>query len=212
VSSTDAARAGRIDAVVFDLGGVLIEWDPRLLYRRLFEGDEQAVEHFLATVCTPAWNDELDRGLPFAEGVARLTVEHPDEAALIEAYQTRWDEMLGPPIAGSVDALAEVKRRGTPVYALSNWSLDTYPVAARRFDFLEWFDGVLLSGEIGVTKPDPRIFAALCDRFGLVAGRTLFVDDRPENVAGAERAGLRALLFTDAPRLRAGLVDAGVLA
>jgi 2-haloacid dehalogenase len=199
-----------IDAVVFDLGGVLMEWEPRRLYRTLFDGDEEAMEHFLATVCTPAWNDELDRGLPFATGVSRLTARHPDEAARIDAYRSRWEEMLGPPIDDVVAVVGELKRSGIPVYALSNWSAETFPVARRRFDFLDWFDGIVISGDVGVTKPDPRIFAELCVRFGLQPDHVVFVDDRVDNVDAARRYGLVAVLFTSAGELRAELSALGL--
>src|SRR5205085_9418101 len=128
------------DTVVFDLGGVLIEWDPRRLYRGMFDGDEEAMEKFLATVCTPAWNDLLDRGLPFATGVERLVAEHPHHAERIVAYHTRWEEMLGPAMDDVVGVLRDLTDASVPVYALSNWSAETFPVARRRFPFLDWFN------------------------------------------------------------------------
>ncbi|HZQ87894.1 MAG TPA: HAD family phosphatase [Acidimicrobiales bacterium] len=203
------ANGALLDAVVFDLGGVLMEWEPRRLYRTMFD-DDAAMEHFLATVCTPAWNDELDRGLPFAAGVAQLTALHPEHAELISAYHSRWDEMLGGAIDDAVDVLRDLKAASVPVYALSNWSAETYPVARRRYEFLDWFDGVLISGDVGVTKPDPRIFDELCDRFGLQPARTLFVDDRRDNVEGARRYGLLAVQFTSGVTLRESLRDLGL--
>ena len=197
--------------MAFDLGGVLVEWEPRRLYRTLFGGDEASMEHFLATVCTPAWNDELDKGLPFAIGVQRLIAKHPDLADHIEAYHSRWEEMLGPALEDAVAVLADLKRTGVPVYALSNWSAETFPVARRRFEFLDWFDGVVISGDVGVTKPAPGIFDELCQRFGLVPGRTVFVDDRVDNVEGARRFGLIPVHFTSAAALRADLAALGVL-
>ena len=204
-----SAIARRVDAVVFDLGGVLMEWEPRRLYRTMFD-DDAAMEHFLTTVCTPAWNDELDRGLPFATGVSQLTARYPEHAELISAYHTRWDEMLGDPIDDAVDVLRDLKAGSVPLYALSNWSAETYPVARRRFDFLDLFDGVLISGDVGVTKPDPRIFDELCERFGLEASRTVFVDDRLDNVEGARRYGLVAVAFTSGVTLRAALRGLGL--
>ena len=186
-----------------------MEWEPRRLYRTLFD-DDAAMEHFLATVCTPAWNDELDRGLPFATGVAQLSALHPEHAELISAYHVRWDEMLGGAIDDAVDVLRDLKAASVPLYALSNWSAETYPVARRRYDFLDWFDGVLISGDVGVTKPDPRIFDELCDRFGLQPARTVFVDDRLDNVEGARRYGLVAVQFTSGVTLRESLRDLGL--
>jgi len=201
----------RPDTVVFDLGGVLMEWEPRRLYRTMFDGDNEAMEHFLATVCTPAWNDLLDRGLPFTTGVERLAAEHPHHAARIAAYHTRWEEMLGPPMDDVVAVLRDLVDASVPVYALSNWSAETFPVARRRFPFLEWFNGVLISGDVGVTKPDPRIFDELCRRFGLDPARAVFVDDRADNVEGARRHGFTGVRFVSAVSLRAELSALGLL-
>jgi 2-haloacid dehalogenase len=192
-------------AVVFDLGGVLIEWDPRHLYRKLL-ADEAAVEEFLATVCTPEWNAELDRGRPFAEGVAELVERHPEHAAAIAAYHERWPEMVAGDIPGTVEVLAELRAAGVPLYALTNWSAETFAITRGRFEFLEWFDGLLVSGEERVTKPDPAIFQLLLDRFGLDPTATVFVDDSAANVAAARRLGFDAIRFTGHEELRRELV------
>jgi 2-haloacid dehalogenase len=136
------------DTVVFDLGGVLIDWDPRHLYRKLFAGNEAAMEHFLGTVCTHEWNRGQDAGRAFAEGARLLKAEHPDKAELIDAYCARFDEMMPGPIAGSVEILAELKTLGTRLYCLTNFSAETYPPTFERFEFLRWFRGVLVSGEL----------------------------------------------------------------
>ena len=198
-------------AVVFDLGGVLIDWDPRHLYRKLL-ADEAAVEEFLATVCTPEWNAEQDRGRPFAEGVAELVERHPVHAAAITAYHERWTEMLGGDIGGTVELLAELRATGVPLYALTNWSAETFGIARERFQFLSWFDGVLVSGEERMTKPDPAIFQLLLDRFGLDPQATFYVDDSPANVAAASELGLDAVRFTGPERLRRDLEARGLLA
>jgi 2-haloacid dehalogenase len=192
-------------AVVFDLGGVLIDWDPRYLYRKLL-ADEAAVEEFLATVCTPEWNAELDRGRPFAEGVAELVERHPEHAAAIAAYHERWPEMVAGDIPGTVEVLAELQAAGVPLYALTNWSAETFAITRGRFEFLEWFDGLLVSGEERVTKPDPAIFQLLLDRFGLDPTATVFVDDSEANVAAARRLGFDAIRFTGHEELRRELV------
>jgi 2-haloacid dehalogenase len=160
------AKADR-DIVVFDLGGVLIEWDPRHLYRKLFAGDEAAMEHFLANVCTYEWNRGQDAGRSFAEGARLLKADHPDKAELIDAYCARFDEMMPGPIAGSVKILGELKERGTPLYCLTNFSAETYPPTFERFEFLRWFNGILVSGQLGVIKPHPRIFELLIERFAI---------------------------------------------
>ena len=199
-----------VKAVVFDLGGVLIDWDPRYLYRKLLD-DEAAVEEFLATVCTPEWNAEQDQGRPFAEGVAELVGRHPVHAAAITAYHERWPEMLGGAVAGTVEVLAELRAAGVPVYALTNWSAETFGIARERFEFLEWFDGVLVSGEERMIKPDPAIFRLLLDRFGLDPGATVYIDDSPANVAAADRLGFDAVRFTSPAQLRRGLEARGLL-
>ena len=199
-----------VKAVVFDLGGVLIDWDPRYLYRKLLD-DEAAVEEFLATVCTPEWNAEQDRGRPFAEGVAELVQRHPVHAAAITAFHERWPEMLGGAVGSSVEVLAELRAAGVPVYALTNWSAETFGIARERFEFLEWFDGVLVSGEERMIKPDPAIFRLLLDRFGLDPGATFYIDDSPANVAAADRLGFDALRFTSPAQLRRDLEARGLL-
>ena len=201
----------RPDAVVFDLGGVLIDWNPRYLYRTLFGGDTAAMEHFLAHVCSPAWNHRQDAGRSFADGCAELVREFPDARPLIEAWRVRFDETMAGPIAGTVEILAALRERGVPLYALSNWWAETFPIARARFDFLGWFDGIVISGELGVAKPDPRIFAHVLETYGLRADATVFVDDLPANVAAAATAGMQPILFTDPAALRVSLRELDLL-
>lgn len=201
---TEVALPPDVDAVVFDLGGVLIDWNPRHLYRQLFD-DAAAMERFLAEVCSPAWNARQDAGRPWDEAVAELAARYPEQAALIAAFRDRWDEMLGGEIAGSVALLAELRGHGVPVYALTNWSQQTFPVAQARYPFLGWFGGIVVSGEEGLIKPDAAIYARMLQRFGLDPARTAFIDDAPANVAAAAALGLRALQFRDPERLRADL-------
>jgi 2-haloacid dehalogenase len=201
----------RPTVVVFDLGGVLIDWNPRYLYRTLFGGDDAAMEHFLTHVCSPAWNHQQDAGRSFAEGCAELLREFPDARPLIEAWRERFDETLGGPIAGTVEILAELRERDVPLYALSNWWAETFPIARARFDFLGWFDGIVISGEFGAAKPDPRIFAHLLETSGLRADATVFIDDVPANIAAAAAMGMHTILFTDPAALRASLGELDLL-
>ncbi|MGH7124978.1 MAG: HAD family hydrolase, partial [Stellaceae bacterium] len=166
--------------VVFDLGGVLIDWNPRHLYRKLID-DEAAMEVFLSTVCTQAWNERQDAGRTFAEAAAILRAQHPHHAELIEAYGSRFDEMMKGPIQGSVTILETLHRRGVPLYALSNWSHETFPLAQCRFDFLNLFRGVVISGEVGVIKPDERIFRILLERHRIEPNHAVYIDDNPRN-------------------------------
>jgi 2-haloacid dehalogenase len=207
---TPMAKAGG-SVVVFDLGGVLIDWDPRHLYRKLFAGDEAAMEHFLATVCTHEWNRCQDAGRSFAEGASLLKAEHPDKAELIDAYGARFDEMMAGPIFGSVEILAELRERGTPLYGLTNWSIETYPPARQRFAFLSWFRGILVSGEVGVIKPDPQIFELLIERFAIDPEHAVYIDDVEANVIAATPFGIHAVHFTTPAALRDELVGLGLL-
>jgi 2-haloacid dehalogenase len=200
-----------VAAVVFDLGGVLIDWNPRHLYRKLFPGDEAAMEHFLTTVCTPAWNLEQDRGRSLQEATTLLQATHPEQAELIAAYYGRWPEMLDGAIPGSVALLEELVAAGIPVYALTNWSAETFPYARPRFPFLDLFRGIIVSGEEGLVKPDARLFGRAAERFGLEPSRTLFIDDAAHNVAGAELAGFRGALFTTPEALHRELQAFGLL-
>lgn len=197
---------GRRDIVIFDLGGVLVDWNPRHLYRQLFAGDDAAMETFLATVCTPAWNLCQDGGRSFAEAASLLKALHPPElAGLIDAYGERFQEMIAGPIPGTLDILAELRRRGTPLYALSNWSAETYPPAFARFDFLRWFEGIVISGEEGIVKPDPRLYRILLERFAIDPRRAVYIDDNPVNAGAASALGMHGIHFTDPEGLRGEL-------
>jgi 2-haloacid dehalogenase len=201
----------RRSVVVFDLGGVLLDWNPRHLYRKLFAGDEAAMEHFLATVCTHEWNRCQDAGRSFAEGARLLKAGHPDKAHLIDAYHGRFDEMIAGPIAGSVEILAELRDCGIPIYGLTNWSAETYPPARERYAFLSWFRGILVSGEVGVIKPDPRIFELLIERFGIASESAVYIDDVEANVVAARPFGIHAIHFTTPAALRRELIELGLL-
>ncbi len=190
-----------ISTAVFDLGGVLIDWDPRHLYRKLFD-DEAEMEAFLAEVCNGEWNERQDEGRPFAEAVAELTARHPRHRDVIAAYHDRWPEMLGGAIDGTVAILAELRSLGRPLYALSNWSAETFPHARERFAFLAWFGGLVVSGEEGVKKPDPEIFEILLRRYDLDPAGTVFIDDSADNVSAARALGFEAVHFTSAADLR----------
>jgi 2-haloacid dehalogenase len=200
-----------IEAVVFDLGGVLVDWDPRYLYRSLFDGDEAAMERFLVEVCTPEWNAEQDAGRTWREAVDMLALQHPEQRDLIVAYDERWTEMLGGPIEGTVEILGELRRTGTRLAALTNWSAEKFPVARERYGFLDWFETVVVSGEVGIKKPDPRIYRHLLGRLDLAADATVYIDDAPANVVAAADVGMTALRFEGPERLRHDLVELGLL-
>jgi 2-haloacid dehalogenase len=196
--------------VVFDIGNVLIHWDPRVLYRTIFKSEDE-VEWFLDHVCTHEWNLEQDRGRSFEDAIAEATARHPKHADAIAAYHLRWTETIIGPIAGTVAILEEFKTRGTPLYAITNWHQDKFRETRARFPFLGHFRDIVVSGDERLIKPDPAIYRLLLDRNGLQAGDCLFIDDSPKNVAGAEAVGMKAHHFTSPEGLRAHLVGAGIL-
>jgi len=197
--------------VVFDLGGVLIDWDPRHLYRKLFAGDELAMEHFLANVCTHEWNRRQDAGRSFAEGARLLKLQHPDKADLIDAYGARFNEMMPGPIAGTVEIVAELRDRGTPLYILSNFSAETFPPVLERFDFLHWFRGMVISGEVGFIKPDPRIYEIMLARLAIDPHSAVYIDDVAANAEAAQPFGIHGIHFTTPGALREELVRLALL-
>ncbi|MEX0747118.1 MAG: HAD family phosphatase [Rhodothermales bacterium] len=199
-----------ISAVVFDLGGVLIDWNPRHLYRKLVSDDPDRIEWFLSNICTPEWNALQDAGRTFAEATTELVTRHPEHRDLIEAYYGRWKEMLGGPIEGSVDILRAIRKSDLNLYALTNWSAESFPVALEIFDFLNWFEGIVVSGEIGMIKPDDAIFHHMIETFGLEPSASVFIDDSAPNVATAQRLGFHAIRFLDPDQLRADLHTIGV--
>ncbi|TDC49318.1 HAD family phosphatase [Jiangella ureilytica] len=200
------------EAVVFDLGGVLVDWDPRYLYRTLLPSEE-SVERFLAEVTTPSWNAEQDAGRTWADAVASLSASFPEHAELIAAYDERWIETIGGPIEGTVELLRELRSGGSVgLYALTNWSAEKFPLALERFEFLSWFEGIVVSGTERLVKPDPRIFQLLLDRYGLDASSTVYIDDNPPNVDAATELGMTSLHFTGPDRLRDELSQLGLVA
>ena len=196
-------------SVALDLGGVLIHWDPRLLYRKLLPS-EDAVERFLAEVCPSEWNERLDAGLPLAEGIAERVARFPHHEPLIHAYAERFGEMMLP-MHRSIALLHELAERGVRLFALSNWAAETFERTHIAFPFLSAFDGLVISGRIGLAKPDPRIFRHLLETHGLRAEETLFVDDRARNVEAARALGIEGELFEGPALLREALVRRGLL-
>jgi 2-haloacid dehalogenase len=203
--------SGRVTTVVFDFGGVLVDWNPRYLYRKLFGGDEAGMERFLATVCNQEWNEHQDAGRTIAEAEAELIARHPEQEARIRAYYGRFDEMMAGAIDGTVAILEQLHARGVPLYGLTNWSAETFPHALRRFPFFERFRGIVVSGRIRLKKPDPRVFAHLVETHRLTPSETVFIDDSPRNVDAAKAAGLKALHFTHPERLAGDLRSLRVL-
>lgn len=199
-----------ISTVVFDLGGVLIDWNPRHLYRKLLDDDHERIEWFLSNICTPEWNAQQDAGRTMREATEVLLAQHPEHEELIRAYYDRWEEMITGPIEGSVEILRRIRALPYRLYGLTNWSAETFPVARERFTFLEWFEGIVVSGAIGMIKPDPIIYHHLIDAFDLTPQETVFIDDSPANVAAARNLGFHGIRFENPDQLRTELDRYGV--
>lgn len=196
--------------VVFDLGGVLIDWDPNYLYESLIpdSGDRQ---RFLTTVCTPEWNHAMDAGLSVPDSVAALAQHHPEDAELIKAWWTRWPEMFGGAITDSVALAEALSESGVRLLALTNWAAETWPHALERFSFLTTlFDGIVVSGHEKTAKPGVEVFTILTDRYGLTPSETAFIDDSPPNVATAQSLGFRSHHYTTSDDLASWLGAQGL--
>jgi 2-haloacid dehalogenase len=196
--------------IIFDLGGVLIDWDPRYLYQKIFS-DRDQMEYFLEHICSPSWNAQMDRGYPFESAVAELSGLHPQYTEEIRAFNDRWEEMVIGPIPGSVKILEEVKEAEYPLAALSNWSGETFPLVAHQFDFLKWFDPLVVSGEVNMIKPDAEIFQYLLGELGRDAGDCIFIDDSIANIRAARALGFVTIHFSSADQLRGQLESLEIL-
>ena len=198
--------------IIFDFGGVLVDWNPRYLYRKLFGDDTAGMERFLTEVCTLEWNGHQDAGRPLSEATAELLARHPEHADLINAYYERWPEAVSGPIEGTVSILRELKDSGRRLYGLTNWSHETFPRARTLFHFFSWFDGIVVSGEERVVKPHPEIYRRLLSRYAIDPAAAVFIDDNRGNVDAAAALGIHAIHFQSPDQLRAELTSAGLLA
>lgn len=191
-----------INTIIFDLGGVLIDWNPRYLYRKIFKTEEE-VTWFLENICTSEWNDEQDAGRSFSEATRELASRYPDFEEAITAWYARWQETIAGPIEGTVDVLKRIREaRQFRLYALTNWSAETFPWALDNFDFLHWFEGIVVSGVEKTRKPRPEFFHILFDRYNIRPADALFIDDNHKNIEGAQQLGLNTIAFKDPAQLR----------
>jgi len=191
-----------IDTIIFDLGGVLIDWNPKYVYRDVFNGDEEKVDWFLNTICTSEWNEAHDAGRPLKQGTELLVNQFPEYESWIRIYYDRWPDMLGGAIADTVDLLLQLKQT-TPykLYALTNWSAETFPVALERFGFLSYFEGIVVSGAEATRKPFPEIYEITLTRYNIVPEKAVFIDDNKDNVRAAEEMGMKGVHFKDTSQL-----------
>ncbi|MBP6793966.1 MAG: HAD family phosphatase [Saprospiraceae bacterium] len=196
--------------IVFDLGGVLVDWNPRYLYRSVFN-DDAKMNHFLSNICTGNWNELQDAGRSIQEATDVLVGHFPEYEIYIRMFYAEWQKMLNGPIDGTVDILKILKKQEYRILALTNWSAETFPIALGIFDFLHWFEDVLVSGKEKLIKPDPAIFNLLIKRYSLNPAQTIFIDDNIKNVATAKEVGLDAIHFTDPQILRMQLNERGII-
>lgn len=200
-----------INTIIFDLGAVLIDWNQRHLYRKIFKTEEE-IEWFLANVCTSEWNEEQDAGRPFEEAVKIQTKLFPQFEKEIEAFWKRWPEMMSGPIDGTVKIFEDLRsQKKYKFYALTNWSAETFPIALERFEFFKWFDGIVVSGDEKTRKPFPEFYHRLLNRYQVNPTEALFIDDNIRNVEAAKELGIHAIHFLSSDQLRAELQSRNML-
>ena len=192
-------------ALIFDVGGVLLDWNPRYLFRSYFEGDTDAMERFLTEIDFSDWNFKQDQGRSFAEGVAELSARFPEYAGLIKAYDDCWEASISGPIQSTVDTLEPLKQRGHTLYGLTNSSAEKFHLVAHKYDFFKFFEYILVSGTVRLAKPDPRIFALLLERVGRPAGECVLIDDSIVNIEAARQLGFKTIHFVSARQMLAEL-------
>lgn len=183
-----------IKNIIFDFGGVLLDWNPRYLYKSYFNNDEE-MEHFLANICNGEWNIKQDAGRPFAEAVKELQAKFPEYAEAIQMYDDDWEKMLKCELPESIDLLKELKSMGYGIYGLTNWSAEKIGYAFANYSFFSLFDGIVVSGVEKVVKPDRRIYEILLERYSLKPGECVFIDDNQDNVDIAKVLGINAVRF-----------------
>lgn len=199
------------DTIIFDLGAVLIDWSPRYLYRKIFKTEEE-IDWFLANVCTSEWNEEQDAGRSFEEATELLVKQHPDHEDAIRAWYGRWKETIQGSIPHTVDIFRELKTKNSHrFYALTNWSEQTFPWALESFDFLQWFDGIVVSGVEKTRKPFPEFYQILFDRYKVDPKSAVFIDDNLRNIEAGKRLGMEVIHFTSPQELNTSLKKLGIL-
>lgn len=202
----------KIDTVIFDFGGVLIDWNPAYVYLKEFRGDEQKMSNFLSTICSWEWNEKQDAGHALAQATEERVAMFPEHEKLIRMYYGRWEEMLGYDHVETVDLLRRIKENGNhKIIGLTNWSHETFPVALDRFAFLSWFDGIIVSGTEKMKKPDPRIYQLTLNRYNISAENAVFIDDKKENVTAAKNEGMHGIHYTNAILLEKMFYKLGIL-
>ncbi|MES1216056.1 MAG: HAD family phosphatase [Bacteroidota bacterium] len=195
-----------INTIIFDLGGVLIDWNPLYVFGSYFESQEK-LDYFFAHVCSSDWNEEQDAGKPIKESTEERIKLFPEWEKPIRDYYGRWTEMLGGPIQETVDIFRNLKQQeGLKIYALTNWSAETFPVALNLYEFLHWFDGRVVSGEEKMRKPFPEFYKVLLDRYNVNPEAAIFIDDNLRNVEAAGKLGIKSIHFQSSEQLKKELI------
>lgn len=202
----------QITTIIFDLGGVLIDWKPEYVFLKAFNGDEKKTKWFLNNICTLDWNENQDAGYPIAQATEDLVEKFPEWEEYIRLYYGEWEKMLGGAIPDSVEILKELfAKKKYKIVALTNWSNETFPIALNRFDFLHWFDGIVVSGAEKTRKPFAEIYELTLDRYNIDVSESLFIDDNLRNIKAAEALGIKGIHFLNPNQLRQELNDLKLL-
>jgi len=202
----------KINTIIFDLGGVLVDWNPKYVYRKIFNGDEEKVAWFLNNICTSDWNIEQDGGRTLEKATELLVKQYPEYEEWIRIYYDQWEEMLNGTIQETEDLLNKLKQDNIyKLYALTNWSGETFPIALQKFNFLQHFEGIVVSGDEKTRKPFEKIYKIILERYGLDASTCVFIDDNFENIEAAEKLGITGIIFKNALQLKDELRKLGVV-
>ena len=201
----------KIDTIIFDLGGVLIDWSPKYVYRNVFNGDKEKVEWFLNNICTMDWNMEQDAGRTWKEATNLLINKHPEYEEWIRIYYDKWEDMLKGSIQETVTLLNKLKQNDDcKLYSLTNWSSETFPIAIKRFEFLQHFEGIVVSGDEKTRKPFSKIYEIILDRYNIIPEKAVFIDDNLDNIITAKKLGINGIHFKSASQLKNSLISLGV--
>ena len=200
----------KIETIIFDLGGVLVDWNPEYVYLNEFNGDRKKMQWFFENICTSSWNEEQDGGYLMADATEERINLFPKYKKLIKMFYGRWEEMLKGEIKGTVEILHKLKRKKYKLIALTNWSSETFPVALKKFKFLKLFDGIVVSGKVKMLKPFPEIYNYTLKKYGLIANKSIFIDDRISNVDGAIKCGINGIQFVSPKNLIIALKKYGI--
>ena len=200
----------KIETIIFDLGGVLVDWNPEYVYLNEFNGDRKKMQWFFDNICTSSWNEKQDGGYPMADATEERINLFPKYKKLIKMFYGRWEEMLKGEIGETVEILHKLKRKKYKLIALTNWSAETFPVAVKKFKFLKLFDGIVVSGKVKMLKPFPEIYNYTLKKYGLIANKSIFIDDRISNVDGAIKCGINGIQFVSPKNLIIALKKYGI--